>query len=66
MRMTLFGTGDATGMPATPCDCEYCEQNAPQRRPAVLVESDGTAVVLDIGLVECSNRPTPTGWTRSF
>ncbi len=49
MRMTLFGTGDATGMPATPCDCEYCAQSAPQRRPAVLVESDDTAVVLDMG-----------------
>jgi phosphoribosyl 1,2-cyclic phosphodiesterase len=49
MRVTVLGTGDATGMPAALCDCEYCAQSAPRRRPAVLVESDDTAVVLDIG-----------------
>lgn len=49
MRVTLLGTGDATGMPAALCDCEYCEQSAPRRRPAVLVESGDTTVVLDIG-----------------
>lgn len=49
MRVTLLGTGDATGMPAALCNCEYCEQSAPRRRPAVLVESGDTTVVLDIG-----------------
>ncbi len=49
MRVTLLGTGDATGMPAALCDCDYCEQSAPRRRPAVLVESGDTTVVLDIG-----------------
>lgn len=49
MRVTLLGSGDATGMPAALCDCEYCERSAPRRRPAVLVESCDTTIVLDIG-----------------
>ena len=49
MRVTLLGTGDATGMPAALCDCEYCAQSAPRRRPGVLVESGETTVVLDVG-----------------
>jgi len=49
MQVTLLGTGDATGMPAALCDCEFCAQSAPRRRPAVLVESGDTTVVLDVG-----------------
>jgi phosphoribosyl 1,2-cyclic phosphodiesterase len=49
MELTLLGTGDATGMPAALCECEYCEQSPARRRPAVLVESGDTTVVLDIG-----------------
>lgn len=49
MRVTLLGSGDATGMPAALCDCEYCEQSAARYRPAVLIQTDDTTVVLDIG-----------------
>lgn len=49
MQVTLLGTGDATGMPAALCDCEFCAESAPRRRPAVLVESDEATVVLDVG-----------------
>lgn len=49
MRVTLLGTGDATGMPAALCDCEYCSQSARRRRPGVLVEHGETTIVLDIG-----------------
>jgi len=49
MRVTLLGTGDATGVPAPLCRCEYCTESAPRRRPALLVESEGTTVVLDAG-----------------
>jgi phosphoribosyl 1,2-cyclic phosphodiesterase len=49
MRLTLLGSGDATGVPAPLCDCEYCAQSAPRRRPALLVEDGETTVVLDAG-----------------
>ncbi|MEZ3117214.1 MBL fold metallo-hydrolase [Halobaculum sp. MBLA0147] len=49
MDVTLLGTGDATGVPAALCDCEYCVGSAPRLRPAVLVEHDDTTVVLDVG-----------------
>lgn len=49
MRVTLLGTGDATGMPAALCDCEYCAQSAPRNRPSVLIESGDSTVVLDVG-----------------
>lgn len=49
MRVTLLGTGDATGVPAALCDCEYCAASARRRRPALLVEGDDATVVLDVG-----------------
>lgn len=49
MRVTLLGTGDATGMPAALCDCVHCRESAPRRRPALLVESTEATVVLDVG-----------------
>ncbi|WP_459192983.1 MBL fold metallo-hydrolase [Halosimplex sp. J119] len=49
MRATLMGTGDAVGIPAPLCDCEYCAESERRRRPAVLVEAADRTVVLDIG-----------------
>ncbi|WP_436930256.1 MBL fold metallo-hydrolase [Halosimplex halobium] len=49
MRVTLMGTGDAVGVPAPLCDCEYCAASERRRRPAVLVEVDDRRLVLDIG-----------------
>lgn len=49
MRVVLMGTGDAVGVPAPLCDCEYCAASERRRRPAVLVEVDGRRLVLDIG-----------------
>jgi len=52
VRCTLLGTGDAVGVPAPLCDCEYCEESDPRRRPGLLVETegggDGTTVLLDV------------------
>jgi len=49
MRVTLLGSGDATGVPAALCDCEYCARSARRRRPALLVEHGEATVVLDVG-----------------
>ncbi|WP_123536538.1 MBL fold metallo-hydrolase [Halosimplex salinum] len=49
MRVTLMGSGDAVGVPAPLCGCEYCVESERRRRPAVLVEVDDRTVVLDIG-----------------
>lgn len=49
MRVTLLGTGDATGMPAALCGCDYCHQSEQRRRPSLLIESGATTLVLDIG-----------------
>jgi phosphoribosyl 1,2-cyclic phosphate phosphodiesterase len=49
MRVTVLGTGDATGVPAALCDCQYCRESDRRRKPAVLVESDDASVLLDVG-----------------
>ena len=49
MDVTLLGTGDAVGVPAPLCDCEYCESSARRRRPGLLVETDDATAVLDAG-----------------
>jgi len=48
MRCTLIGTGDAVGVPAPLCDCEFCAESEPRRRPGLVVQADGTAVLLDV------------------
>lgn len=49
MDVTVLGTGDATGVPAAFCDCEYCVESERRRKPAVLVESGDTTILLDAG-----------------
>jgi len=40
MDVTLLGSGDALGMPAPLCDCEYCTESDPRRRPGLLVAGE--------------------------
>jgi phosphoribosyl 1,2-cyclic phosphate phosphodiesterase len=49
MDVTLLGSGEALGVPAPLCDCEYCTESDPRRRPGLLVESGDATVVLDAG-----------------
>lgn len=49
MHVTVLGTGDATGVPAALCDCEYCVESERRRKPAVLVESSDATILLDVG-----------------
>lgn len=48
MDVTLLGSGDALGVPAPLCDCEYCTESDERRRPGLLVETDDTTVLLDV------------------
>lgn len=54
MRITLLGTGDATGTPVIGCKCPACQDahsggKSRRSRAAVLVESDTGAVLIDTG-----------------
>lgn len=49
MDVTLLGSGEAVGQPAPLCDCEHCADGPRRRRPALLVETDETTLVLDAG-----------------
>lgn len=49
MDVTLLGSGEALGVPAPLCDCEFCETSPRRRRPGLLVETERATVVLDIG-----------------
>jgi phosphoribosyl 1,2-cyclic phosphate phosphodiesterase len=49
MDVTLLGSGEALGVPAPLCDCEYCTESEPRRRPGLLVEGEDATVVLDAG-----------------
>lgn len=61
LRLTLLGTGDAGGVPLYGCHCPACERARldPQfmRRPSTaLVESRGTRLLIDAGLVDLAER----------
>lgn len=49
VNVTMLGSGEALGMPAPMCDCEYCTASDRRRRPALLVEGREATVVLDAG-----------------
>ena len=54
MRITLLGTGDATGTPVIGCDCPTCQDahhggRRQRTRSAILVESDKGKVLIDTG-----------------
>lgn len=48
MQVTLLGSGEAVGVPAPLCACEYCTESPRRRRPGLLVETDDATVVLDV------------------
>lgn len=47
MQATLLGSGDALGVPAPMCACEYCSESNTRHRPGLMVEHDTTTIVLD-------------------
>lgn len=48
MKVTLLGSGDPLGMPVPMCSCSYCEDCDRRLRPGLLVENNGSKVVLDV------------------
>lgn len=65
MKITLLGTGTSQGVPVIGCDCEVCrsENVFDQRlRSSILVESEGTTLVIDTGpdfrtqMLRCGNQ----------
>ncbi|MFB6185387.1 MAG: metal-dependent hydrolase, partial [Halobacteriaceae archaeon] len=48
MNITLLGSGEAVGVPAPLCGCEYCTESPTRRRPGLLIETTATTIVLDI------------------
>ena len=48
MEITLLGSGDAIGMPAPMCDCEYCKESEKRRRSGILIETRNSTIVIDI------------------
>ncbi|MBE0489375.1 MAG: phosphonate metabolism protein PhnP [Halomonas sp.] len=64
MRVTFLGTGAVGGVPLYGCDCPACERamGDPRyvRRPtSALVESGGTRVLIDAGLMDLHERFPP-------
>lgn len=64
MRVTFLGTGAAGGVPLYGCGCAACERAAVEpsrvRRPcSVLIEHDGTRVLIDAGLMDLHERFAP-------
>lgn len=47
MDVTLLGSGEAVGVPAPLCGCQYCVESQRRRRPSLLVETSQSTVVLD-------------------
>ena len=65
MRVTFLGTGAAGGVPLYGCTCLACERarTEPQfvRRPcSALIESGGTRVLIDAGLMDLHERFEPS------
>lgn len=52
MRVTFLGTGTSQGVPVITCTCEVCQSKDPRDkrlRCSVLIQQDGTNVVIDSG-----------------
>jgi phosphoribosyl 1,2-cyclic phosphate phosphodiesterase len=50
MRVTFLGTGTSHGIPMIGCTCAVCQSPDPRNkrlRPSILVEHDGTSVLVD-------------------
>lgn len=52
MRLTFLGTGTSQGVPVIACQCKACQSNDSRDnrlRTSVLIEHEGTAIVIDAG-----------------
>ncbi len=52
MRITFLGTGTSHGVPVIGCTCPVCTSSDPHDsrfRSSVLIENDGTSVIIDTG-----------------
>ena len=49
MKATVLGSGGPLGMPVPMCECEYCEESPERLRAGLMVETEDTTVVLDLG-----------------
>lgn len=52
MRVTFLGTGTSHGVPVIGCTCPVCQSEDPhdnRYRSSVLIEKDGTSIVIDTG-----------------
>jgi len=52
MQITLLGTGTSQGVPVIACECEVCISENPndkRLRSSVLIEVDGSTIVIDTG-----------------
>jgi len=52
MQITLLGTGTSQGVPVIACECEVCISTNPndkRLRSSVLIEVDGSTIVIDTG-----------------
>ena len=68
MRITFLGTGDAGGVPRYGCDCSACtrarvDSTFRRRSASVLVEAEGTRVLIDAGLTDLTERFPPGSLT---
>lgn len=64
MRVTFLGTGAAGGVPLYGCTCRACERARTEaqfvRRPcSAMIESEGTRVLIDAGLMDLHERFEP-------
>ena len=52
MKLTILGSGTSHGIPVIGCNCEVCSSKDPRDtrwRSSLLVENEGTSVVIDTG-----------------
>ena len=52
MKVTVLGSGTSQGVPVIACNCEVCQSSDEKdyrRRCAILIEKEGTVIVIDTG-----------------
>jgi len=49
MKATILGSGDPLGMPIPMCGCEYCEEGPERLRAGLMVQTEETTLVFDVG-----------------